>query len=446
MTASKLGKPQKSTPRFTDRMGGVHSKNYRFVIAGLLFSVGTINYMDRAALGVAAPFVKTDLGLSPSELGLIFSTFFLGYSLFAFVGGHLADRYGPKRVFVWAALSWSILSALTGAVAGFAQLLVVRTLFGFSEGPMNSTANKTISNWFPRKETSRTVGIVFSGQSVGSALAAPVVGLLMISVGWRTAFVITGAAGVLWVVAWSLLMTDHPRGRTGARAGDAMASEGPAPVATLPLRAYLGQPAILALGLGLFAMNYPFYILLSWLPTYLTHTLHIPVKTMVFVAAIPWACGMVGYLGGGTLSDYLYRRLPDPLFARKISTTVPLALAVVVLLALSVSSGAVMAVSLITTIIMLMTAAAQACWATVRELVPTARVGGVSGFVGMISNISGIIGPAVTGFTVQYFGGFNSAFVVAAVIALVGALAMAMFVNRQGIRLGGVALAEHGAA
>ena len=423
----------------------MRSKKYRFVILGLLFSVGTINYLDRTALGVAAPFVKTDLGLSPSELGLIFSTFFLGYTLFAFVGGQLADRYGPKNVYIWAALSWSILSALTGAVAGFTQLLVVRTLFGFAEGPMISTANKTITNWFPRKEMSRTVGIMFAGQSVGMALAAPVVGLLMISVGWRLAFVITGAAGVLWVVAWHLLMTDRPRGGAGEEADDTVVSGQPAPFVALPLRAYLGQPAILALGLGLFSMNYPFYILLSWLPTYLTHTLHMPVKTMVYVASIPWACGIIGYVGGGTLGDYAYRRLPDPLFARKLSTTVPLALSVVALLALSISSGAVMAVTLITIIIILMTAAAQACWTTVHELVPAARVGGVSGFVGFLSNISGIIGPAVTGFTVQYFGGFNSAFIVAAVIAFVGTITMVLFVNRQGERLGSLVSAEHGA-
>src|ERR1700734_444271 len=118
---------------------------YRFVIAGLLCSVGMINYMDRAALGVAAPFLRADLHLSPSQLGLVFSTFFLGYTLFAFVGGHAADRYGPRKVYVWAAVAWSVLSALTGAVGGFVQLLVVRALFGFAEGPMNSTANKTIS-------------------------------------------------------------------------------------------------------------------------------------------------------------------------------------------------------------------------------------------------------------------------------------------------------------
>ena len=314
-------------------------------------------------------------------------------------------------------------------------MLDVRTLFGFAEGPMNSTANKTISNWFPRKETSRTGGILFSGQSVGAALAAPLVGLLMISVGWRIVFVITGAAGVLWAIAWCLLMTDHPPKGAGPSRKAPAASAGPLAVAALPLRTYLGQPAILALGLGLFAKNYPFYILLSWLPTYLTHTFHMPVKTMVFVTAIPWACGIIGYVGGGTIADYAYRRLPDPLYARKLATTVPLALAVLALLALNLGGGAVMTVSLISVIVILMTAGPQACWATVPELVHAARVGGVGGFVHLLSNISGITGPAVTGFAVQYFGRFNSASIMAAAIAFADTITMSLFVNKQGIRL-----------
>jgi len=142
------------------------------VIAGLLFVAGIINYLDRAALGVAVPFFQKDLNLSPSALGLIFSTFFIGYSLFAFVGGQLADRYGPRRVYTWAAAAWSLLSGSTALVTGFITLFAVRFLFGFAEGPMNSTTNRTITNWFPREETSRTVGFIFSGQTVGSAIAA----------------------------------------------------------------------------------------------------------------------------------------------------------------------------------------------------------------------------------------------------------------------------------
>jgi predicted MFS family arabinose efflux permease len=171
-----------------------------------------------------------------------------------------------------------------------------------------------------------------------------------------------------------------------------------------------------------------------------------PMKTMVYVAAIPWACGIIGYVGGGNISDFLYKRMHDKLLARKIVTSVPLALSIVALLALCVSSGAVPAVVLICLIVVCMTAAAQACWATVTELVPPERVGGASGFVHLLSNISGIIGPAATGFAVQYFGGFDTAFLLAAVIAFLGTVAMVLFVKSQPVRQGAMALAKQGAA
>ncbi len=409
---------------------------YRYVIATLLFVAGVINYMDRAALGVAAPFVQRDLHLSASRLGVIFSTFFFGYAIFAFVGGQLADRYGPRSVYSWAAAAWSILCALTAAVTGFATLFAVRALFGFAEGPMNSTTNRTITTWFPRAETARAIGFTFSGQTIGSAIAAPVVGLMAIAFGWRPAFVAIGVAGLLWVLAWRLLMTDLPRDNARVeRAEVALVATSratsmvSAAVQARPLRAYLALPSTLALGLGMFAVNYTLYIFLSWLPSYLTDALHMPVKQMAFVAAIPWACGFVGYVGGGIVADWCYRRMSDPFAARKLTTIVPLALAGVALLAVPVAPGAGAAVALIAFAVMMLTSSVQSCWATIHELVPEARVGGVSGFIHLLSNISGIVGPTATGLAVEYLGGYSSAFIVAAVIAGAGVLAMTIFVK-----------------
>ena len=304
--------------------------NYRFVVAFILFVGGIINYMDRAALGVAAPFVRKDLGLSPSALGLIFSTFFFGYALFAFVGGQLADKYGPRRVYSWSAGCWSVLCGLTGAVTGFGQLFLVRALFGFAEGPMNSTTNRTITNWFPREETSRTIGFTFSGQTIGSAIAAPVVGLVALAYGWRVAFFVIGALGLIWVVAWRYFVTDLPRENrrvSKAEIERVTASRAVSPVPRedrrLPLRLFLLRPSTLSLGLGMFAVNYTLYIFLSWLPSYLTSALHMDVKHMALVAAIPWACGFVGYAGGGIVADYAYRHMKNGLTARKLTTILP---------------------------------------------------------------------------------------------------------------------------
>jgi ACS family hexuronate transporter-like MFS transporter len=411
--------------------------NYRYVVAFLLFIAGIINYMDRAALGVAAPFVKKDLGLSPSALGVTFSVFFFGYAIFAFVGGHLADRYGPRIIYTWAAAAWSVLCALTGAVTGFGSLFIVRALFGFAEGPMNSTTNRTITNWFPREETSRTIGFTFSGQTVGSAIAAPIVGLLAIAYGWRVAFFAIGALGLMWVAAWLYFVTDLPKQNRRVGAGEiAMVAESRAatvPTATdkaLPLHVYLGRASTLSLGLGMFAVNYTLYIFLSWLPTYLVSALHMDVKRMAFVAAIPWACGFIGYAGGGVIGDFAYRRMRDPLAARKLTTILPLALAAVALIAVNVAPNALVAVTLIAVAVMMLTCSVQSCWATIHEIVPETRVGGVSGFIHLLSNISGIIGPAATGLAVQYLGGYSSAFAIASALAVAGVVAMAVYVKR----------------
>ncbi len=412
---------------------------YRWVIALLLFVAGSINYMDRAAIGVVAPYLQRSFALSASELGFTFSAFFVGYALFAFVGGQLADRYGPRRAYTWAALAWSVLCALTGLVTGYTQLLVVRSLFGFAEGPMNSTTNRTITSWFPRGETARAVGFTFSGQTFGSAIAAPVVAFIALTFGWRVSFLVLGAFGLVWVLAWRLLATDTPqenprvsrgeiehleRGRAAVNAPATAAAGGPG------LGAYLGRPSTLSLGLGMFAVNYTLYIFISWLPTYLTDALHLPVKQMAIIASIPWIGGLIGYIGGGLVSDLVYNRSTDKLLARKITTILPLAVAGASLLLVTFTATATAAVALISLAIMLLTASVQSCWATIHELVPPTRVGGVSGFIHLLSNISGIIGPSATGFAIQYLGGFNSAFFIASGTAAAGVVAMAVCVRR----------------
>ncbi len=413
-------------------------KNYRWTVALLLFIAGSINYMDRAAIGVVAPYIQKSFTLSPSQLGLTFSTFFIGYALFAFVGGQMADRFGPRRTYIWAATAWSVLCGLTGLVTGFAQLLIVRTLFGFAEGPMNSTTNRTITNWFPRREAARAVGFTFSGQTFGSAIAAPIVAFIAISTSWRTSFFILAAFGLIWAVAWRFLVTDLPQSNPRVSQAELKYLEDNREVVAPPvggvypsLSQYLGRPSTLSLGLGMFAVNYTLYIFISWLPTYLTDALHMPMQQMAIVASIPWIGGLIGYIGGGLVSDFIYNRSTDKLRARKFTTITPLAIAGAALLLVTFTTTPTMAVALISLAIMLLTASVQSCWATIHELVPPIRVGGVSGFIHLLSNISGIIGPSATGYAVQYFGGFNSAFFLAGGAAVAGVIAMTIFVRRN---------------
>lgn len=407
---------------------------YRVVIAMLLFIASVVNYLDRAALGVAAPFLQQELHLSHSALGVIFSTFFVGYAVFAFIGGQLADRYGPHSVYSWAASSWSVFCGATGAATGFVQLLVVRSLFGVSEGPMSAVTNRTISNWFPKEEVSRAIGFTFSGQMVGGAIAAPVIGFLALTYGWRWAFFVIGFAGLVWVFAWKRFATDWP-GQNHRVGGEelrliAKARELRAYArgdASYPLRSYLFRANTLSLGLGLFSMNYTVFILLSWLPSYLTDVFHMEGGQMSMAASIPWIGGFIGYVAGGYISDGVYSRSANKLSARRRTTIAPLLLASAALMAVPVSQNSIMAVGLIASTLMLLMCAVQSLWATLHEIVPENHMGGAGGFIHLISNISGIIGPTATGLAVQYLGRYDVAFFIASGFSIAGAIAMACF-------------------
>lgn len=414
-------------------MGG----RYRYTVAGLLFAAGMINYMDRAALGVVAPIISKELSLSPSQLGIVFSSFFFGYAIFSFVGGHLADRYGATRVFSWAMGTWSLLCGLTAAAGGFVSLFILRSLFGFGEGPMNSTTNRAITKWFPREETATMIGFTFSGQTFGNAVAGPVVGLVAITFGWRVSFVVIALLGFAWIAVWRVFVTDSPaqnrrvsqqerelieRSRGASHPAEESDTGG-------TLRSYLILPSTLALGVGLFAVNYTLFIFISWLPSYFTNALHLDLKQMSMMTAIPWACGAIGYFGGGLAADALFKRMSNKLRARKLSAVVPLALSGLAMLAVSFVTSTAPAVALVAAAVLFLTASSQAVWAVVHELVPGRHLGGVSGFVHLMANVSGIVGPTVTGFAVEYFGGYGSAFALGATIDLIGVLAM-LFVVR----------------
>ena len=194
----------------TNRMAAEHIGRYRWIIAALLFLANAINYLDRSALSIVEPIITKALGFDAAQLGLVFSAFFVGYSVFCFVGGWAADRWGPKLVFGVAMVWWSLFCGATALVTGFVSLLIVRVLFGFGEGPMGSTTNKTISNWFLREEAGTIVGVTNAGNPIGGAISGPIVGLIAVAYSWRVSFVVVTLIGLVWAAFWWWLVTDTP--------------------------------------------------------------------------------------------------------------------------------------------------------------------------------------------------------------------------------------------
>ena len=425
----------------------LQKKRWQMVL--LLFLAGIINYLDRSALSVAAPLVVKDLQLGPADLGLIFSSFFVGYALFNFIGGWASDKLGGKRVFTLAMGVWSAFCALTAAATGFTSLLVIRVCFGVGEGPLSSTMNKVVNTWFPHKEAASAVGFANCGTPLGGAIAGPVVGLMAVALGWQAAFVAIGVIGFIWLFFWTRLATETPREHPAISPEELREIEDghAAPSAGLsaqPLGFYLKQPVVLATGLAFFGYNYILFFFLTWFPSYLTMAQHLSIKDMSIATVLPWMLGFCGLAAGGALSDVVFRRTGRALFARKLVLTVCLSLAAVAVALAGLVTTVGSALLLMSAAVFFLYLTGSTYWAILQDTVRGESIGGVGGFIHMMANCAGIIGPTVTGFIVQSTGAFTSAFVLAGGIAILGVLCVLAFVKPiEGTPVPDAALALH---
>ena len=410
----------------------------RWVPIWFLFAGGMINYMDRSAISVVAPLLMRDLGLNAAQLGMIFSSFFGGYALFTFIGGYAADVLGPKRVFILAMTVWSTFCGLTATAVGFTSLLLTRIIFGFGEGPFGAAANKMVSNWFPRREIATAIGVANAGTPIGGALAGPVAGWLAVRYGWRISFVVLAGIGFLWTLFWILVVVDRPAAHKGLSDTERAEIEADRfliaqPDSKLPLSFYLRQPTVIATGLAFFGYSYILYFFLSWFPGYLTMARHLSIRNMVFVNTIPWILGALGLIISGLACDLLSRITGDVLHARKLVLVVCLAVAAICVSLAGLVSGLGWVVAFMAAAIFFVYVTGTTYWAIIQEAVQGKHVGAAGGFVHLIANCAGIIGPAVTGFIVQTTGVFTSAFFLAGGVGLLGAFLVAVFVRRGAV-------------
>lgn len=417
-----------------------NKSQYRWFIVAMLFIAMIINYMDRAALSVAMPFITKSFELTPSEKGMVFSGFFIGYAAFNFIGGYLADRYGPKRVFFWAMCIWSALCGLTATAYSFWSLLIIRALFGVGEGPVPTTANKVVNNWFPIRERARAVGINQAGGPLGGALAGPVIGFLAISLGWQWSFVIVGIIGVIWAIAWRFIATDNPAHHpkvseeelADIQAGrDTNSSDIQAATDRPSLLSVLMRPSVLCTGFSLFCYNYTLYFFMTWFPSYLVDVKGVSLQQMSWITAFPWLVGACGMAAGGFLIDRIYQKTGRQLFSRKVVLVTCLTVAAGCIGMSGRSESMELVVFFMSIAIGILMLTASAFWALIQDTVPSYYVGTAGGLMHGMGNCAGLFAPTLTGFIIQETGTYSAAFVVTGVLGVAGALAVLLFVRER---------------
>ena len=384
----------------------------RFLMLALL-AIGTmINYLDRTVLGIAAPSLTQELGLTPAIMGLVFSAFSWAYALGQIPGGFFLDRMGSKLTYFCAVTVWSLFTLLQSAATGVYSLVGFRLGLGISEAPCFPVNSRVVAAWFPMQERARATAVYTVGEYLGLAGFGPALFWITRRFGWRAMFLTVGAAGLLFGLAWWKLYRDP----TGAP----IATQTRAPVSWTRVRQLLGFRQIWGVSLGQFGGNSTLVFFLTWFPTYLAKERHLPWSSAGWFSVLPFLAAAAGVLFGGWVSDALLKKTGSANIARKLPMIVGLLGATVILTANYVASDAlVIAIMSLAFFAQGMTGLG---WTLIADIAPHTLMGLTGGIFNFAANLAGILTPIVIGVLVGQTGSFAYALIYISAAALLGAI------------------------
>lgn len=409
----------------------------RWGIGGLLGAGVLINFFDRICLSVAGPQLQQKLGLTPADLGLLFSAFFWTYALSQIPAGLILDRWGVTRIGRWSAFLWGVASTITALASGFAGIFAARCLLGLAEAASFPANSKATGYWFPRKERATSTAIFDSAAKFSNVIGVPLVALAVVRFGWRWGFGLVAALSFLYFAAFYLIYrnpSSHPKLSLAERkyieAGGAVA-EGQVSANPVGMLGHLLRSRkVWGLSIGFGAYGYCFYLFLTWLPGYLVQTMHMSILQSASFAAIPWLCATISDLVvGGWLIDHLIARGLDETRVRK---TVLLAgmFGGLAVFGATTTTDPVLAIAWISVALSGLAAAAPVSWSLPSLIAPRGGVGTVAGIMNFSNNLMGVAAPIVTGVTVGWTHSFVSAFLVAGGVLLAGIASFVFLLGR----------------
>jgi ACS family D-galactonate transporter-like MFS transporter len=390
-------------------------------IVGVLLLAAILNSADRTSLAIAAPALSRELMLSPVQMGFLLSAFFWTYAIGQVVAGWFTDRFPVLWVFTIGFVVWSGATFCTGLVQGMTALLVLRLLLGGGESVAFPCYSKIFATEFPPAKQGLPNAILNSGTKIGAALGVLVGGVLIALYSWRMMFFVLGGSGVVFLILWFMLAprTDRkPRGQAVSTA----TKPGPSYLDILRNRDAWGT------FVGAACYNYAYFFGLTWLPSYLVQQKHLSLEKMGIIGAIPfWAAAVSAIIGGWT---------SDALIKKGHSTTKVRKAFVASGLVFSVAAFPSAIVEDLTASLVLLTVAYTALgvtvsnlWAISQTLAGPTAAGKWSGAQNCLGAIAGIVAPIVSGLVVQQTGNFSLAFLIMAILALVGAASYVFLVR-----------------
>jgi ACS family glucarate transporter-like MFS transporter len=408
----------------------------RFRIMGVLFVMCFVNYLLRNNLSIAIPSIQEEFSFTNAEIGWILGSFNFSYALLQIPGGIFGQIYGPRRALAFMAVSWGVLTFLTGfvptlmaasATGVVVSLLVTRLLLGATNAPIFPVMAATFARWFPEGSWGFPNGMLSVGLALGQAAIGPIVTMLIVHYGWRGSFYVFAPLGLLIGAWWYWYGRDRPAQHPDITADEVRLIEGPGPMdgtSREPAlrergawRRMLVHRDVLLLTASYFCMNYVFYMFAQWLFTYLVNARGFSLLESGWLYVLPFASGAVLAGVGGLTCDALCKRV-GATWGCRLPAISGLILVAIFLIAGVDASNPYVAVGLLSLCFGFTQFTEGSFWAA-STYIAGANTAAATGVMNTGGNAAGFLAPVV-GLMVDHFG-WLATLASGSVFALIGA-------------------------
>ncbi|WP_409322817.1 MFS transporter, partial [Pseudomonas putida] len=418
-------------------------RKYQVITVSLLLVIGIINYVDRSALSIANTSIQRDMGITPSQMGILLSAFSLAYAFSQLPLGMIIDRLGSKISLGAALLGWSVAQTASGLINSFSAFIGLRVVLGIGEAPMFPSAAKALAEWFEAEKRGTPTGIVLSSTCIGPCLAPPLLTLLMVTWGWRGMFIVTGVFGILLAACWFAFYKSKARYLAELPAEEreqllaAQAHKQAVPSARPSVQAQLAAWAELfrhkstwGAVLGFMGVIYMLWLHLTWLPGYFEREHGLSLYQTAWVVSLAYVFGALGTIVAGRICDRLVKNGASVLGSRKRVVVTALLAAAAFTVPLSFGSGFLLSVALLCCALFSVNMASSTAWMIANTVVDSQRVASFGSIQNFGGYLAGSVAPIVTGFSIQQTGSFASAFLISAAVAAVAAMAYVLLLKQ----------------
>jgi ACS family D-galactonate transporter-like MFS transporter len=425
-------------PRAAAASAAVRRTHVRWIPILALIAVGTaINYLDRTVLGIAAPHLTKDLGLSATQMGLVFSAFSWSYAALQIPGGIFLDRFGTRLTYFIAIAFWSLFTGLMGVVNSLGGLIFTRLGVGVFEAPCFPANSRILATWFPQHERARANSVYSVGMNFGLGFLSVPLFWITQQFGWRGLFFIVGALGIAFSFVWWALYRNPNESTTVNRAElDYIEAGGGGEYKGQPLKfkwRHIGEllkyRQVIGASIGQFGGNSTLVFFLTWFPTYLVTARGMTFIKAGFMTAVPYLAAATGVVIGGYVSDMMLKRTGSANLARKLPIVSGMLLASCIILANYVPADNNPLVIAIMSVAFFGQGMTNLGWTVVSDIAPKKLIGLTGGLFNFVTNLAGIITPVVIGVTFEATGTFVGPLIYIAAVALLGAVAYSVIIG-----------------